>query len=579
MFLLIAGPRSTEADGLLERMARELAGGEGPPRFWRDAERNAGAASLAPNFVPEDAFDVQPIADSECVFVCQARLDNREELLRELGIAGDAAIADSSLLAAAYARWGEACVQKLAGDFAFAAWHRDHGRVVAAVDPIGARRLFWMRIGSSIALATRAAVLLAHPEVSCEPDLESMASLFDAGVDRTSTPFAGVHSLPGGQMLVWRAGVPRVERWWQPESRPAVWYRDAREYVEEARELFTRAVSAQLRSSSPISSTLSGGLDSGSVTAMAARLLAARGERLTAYTSVPEARLTPSARENWEADDEPYAAAVAAAFDNIDHRLVAPSGRSVLDVLPSIHERSGAPSKSATNMLWLDGISASAAAAGSRVLLVGQQGNAAFSWTGAGAVWELASRGRLRAAGVQAHAEARERGTSVARVLGSEARRVLRAASGRTAGDDIRPPGLHFVRADRRKRRRGNEYAQPSGSRAFWASFATTPRHVWWPDPVTQWGIEWRDPTADRRLLERLLQYPQAAFRLGGVDRGLGRAIAGGLLPDRVRLRRTKGAQVPEAPSLIAAHADRYRAALERMRGSAGCREIFDFDE
>jgi hypothetical protein len=79
MFVLLAGPGS--ADDALERMARELVGGHGAPRIWRDRDRNAGAASLAPHFVPEDAFDAQPAASDERDFVCQARIDNREELL------------------------------------------------------------------------------------------------------------------------------------------------------------------------------------------------------------------------------------------------------------------------------------------------------------------------------------------------------------------------------------------------------------------------------------------------------------------------------------------------------------------
>ena len=108
MFVLIAGKRSADAEGLLERMAAELLGAAGSPRLWRDAGRDAAAASLVTNFVPEDALDVQPIVDEERVFVCQARLDNRDELQQQLGIGSR--MADSSLLAAAYAEVSEGAV-------------------------------------------------------------------------------------------------------------------------------------------------------------------------------------------------------------------------------------------------------------------------------------------------------------------------------------------------------------------------------------------------------------------------------------------------------------------------------------
>lgn len=576
MFVLLAGPRSVESDGALERMAAALRGAEGEPRIWRDRDRNGGAASLAPMFVPEDAFDAQPIVTEDRVFVCQARIDNRDQVLQQLGLVGGEAIADSALLASAYDRWGETCVQKLAGDFSFAVWHRD-GRVVAAVDPIGVRRLLWTRAGNGIALSPQLPSLLEHPEVSHEPDLDAMARLFEVGIDRTSSPFASIRALPGGHLLLWRGGEVHVNRWWNPDWQPTVWHRDPREYVAEARELFTRAVSAQLRSSSPISSTLSGGLDSTSVTAEAAKILSVRQARLTAYTSVPEEGLQPSKRPNWEPDDRAYAAEVVAAYDNIDHRLVAPAGRCTLDAFPSLFEGSRTPVKAATNLLWLDRISNSAAGMRSRVLLGGQHGNAAFSWRGEGTVWELAARGRLHAAMRQATSEARARPASVARVVAGAVRGRLRASSRRKAGHDFLAPGLRFIsRASPHPLM--NEYAFPQGSRRFWAAFATTPRHVWSPEPVLQWGIEWRDPTTDRRLLERLLQFPQAAFRVGGSERGLAREITAGLLPDGVRLRRTRGAQVPEAPSLIAGHAERYRAALATMRMSAFCRQLFDFD-
>ncbi|HKO01341.1 MAG TPA: asparagine synthase-related protein [Thermoanaerobaculia bacterium] len=573
MFILLAGPRSVERDGLLERIAAELRGGEGAPRLWRDRDRNAGAASLAPNFVAEDAFDVQPLANEERVFVCQARVDNRDELLPQLGL--DERAADSSLLAAAYDRWGEDCVHKVVGDFAFAVWHRRDGHVFAAIDHTGMRRLFWARTPNGIAMSGQLRPLLAHPDISNEPDLDALASLFAPGIDRTSTPYRSIRALPGGHRLSWRNGEVRVERWWNPDARPAIWYRDPREYVDEARELFTRAVAAHVRSSRPISTTLSGGLDSGSVTARAARLLTSR---ITAYTSVPEEGLQPSQRPNWEPDDRAYAQEVVAAYGNIDHRLVSPNGRCMLDVLPSVHERARTPAKAATNLLWADTISTDAAAAGSRVLLVGANGNAAFSWRGAGTVLELVRFGRMRAALTQANAEARVQQRNVARVLASELRGAFRAKFGHTAGASLTVPGLQLIGRALLRQTHANEYAERPGTRRFWRSVITTPKHTWWPESVVQWGIEWRDPMTDRRLTERLMQYPQAAFRIDGRDRGLARAIALGLLPERIRLRRTYGAQVPEAPSLIAAHGARYRHALKMMRNSARCRELFDLD-
>lgn len=580
MFVLLAGTGTAGNGGAIVRMANALRGCGGAPRLWSDPGRAAAAAVLKPDFVPEDLFDAQPIVGEDRVFVCQARLDNRAELIDRLGLAQDAPRADSHLLAAAYDRWGEDCVEALVGDYAFAAWRRADGRVVAAVDPLGMRRLMWTRIDGGIALSAQVPALLAHPQVSRDPDFRALAKVLDSGLDRSATPFAAIRALPGGHRLAWSGGEPQIHRWWRPEFGADLWYGDPRDYVEEARELFTSAVRAHLRSSSPISSTLSGGLDSGSVTAAAALLLSDRCERLAAYTSVPETGLKPSRRPGWEPDDRGYAAEVAAGLPNIDHHLVAPEGRCTLDVSKSVAERSRTPVKAATNLLWADAIASRMSASGSHVLLVGQRGNHAFSWRGQSTVLELAMLGKVGAALRQARLEARAREKSVAWVLAGAARGGLRILSRRPLASDFRNPELRMVRARFRpsRRERRNEYALVPGERRFWAAMATNPAHVLSPDPVLQWGVEFRDPTADRRLIERLLRFPQAAFRIGGRYRGLAREAAAGLLPDSVRLRLTQGAQVPEAPSLIALHARRYEAALDEMRGSASCRELFHLE-
>lgn len=581
MFCLTAGRGGSVADDRIFLMARALRGTSREARVQRAGGGYAAAAALKPHFVPEDAFDRQPLYSQDRLFVCQARIDNRDELMPKYLRASQRGGADSALLAEAYDRLDVDCVHEIVGDFAFAAWDRRQNRVVAAVDPLGARRLFWARVGDGLAIAAQLPALLAHPDVSHEPDLGALATLLHFGIDRTKTAFAEVHALPGGHRLIWRGGGdPEVVRWWNPERSSTIRYRDPRDYAEEARALLDQAVRAQLRSATPVSTTLSGGLDSGCVTSLAARDLAAEEARLTAYTSVPEAGLAPSRRADWEPDDRGYAAEVAAGYPNIDHRLVAPGGRCTLDVSARIHARSGTPVKSATNFLWLDAIGAAMAESGSRVLLVGQQGNAAFSWRGENPVWELARTGRLGPAWAQARLEAKGRGRTLAHVLAGSARGALMAASGRRHGASISAPGQSFLASRHRAAvpAASNEYRERAGTDRYWAAFATTPRHSFSAEPVLQWGVEWRDPTADRRLLERLLRYPQSAFRLEGRPRGLAREVAAGLLPDRVRLRTTQGAQVPEAPSLIAHHAQRYAAAIEQMRSSRWCRELLDLD-
>ena len=105
------------------------------------------------------------------------------------------------------------------------------------------------------------------------------------------------------------------------------------------------------------------------------------------------------------------------------------------------------------------------------------------------------------------------------------------------------------------------------------------PGHQWAADTAAQWGLEDRDPTGDRRLIELLLSFPLEAFSIAGWPRGLARAMGLGLVPDMVRYRKTRGAQVPEIARIIAVHSAKYREALEEAIGSAHFRLIFETEQ
>ena len=564
------------ADGnSLDAIASRLRGGSEPPRVWRAPENAGGAASLRPDILPEDATDRQPLVDDDVVFVGQIRLDNRTELLAALAC-DDATIADSTLVALAWNRWGESSLARMYGDFAFAVWDRRARRAIAVVDPHGEQRVYWSRVRNGLLISAQLAPILAHPDVSKAPDLDALAAVFHPAFDREWTPYLAVRALPGGHLLEWRDGEARIRPWWKPDVSPSIRYRDPNDYVEQTRELFTRAVETRLRTTGRIASTLSGGLDSGLVTATAARQLRGRGVRLTAYTAIPSPNLPRVEEEGYESDDSPYAAEVAALHENIDHRFVSAEGRCLLDLLPEFHAKACTPTRFLRNFVWLAPLSAALARERSRVLLVGQMGNATISWNGSGSIEELLASGRLAAALAQARLEAAADDSNVFRVMGLALKRSLVP---RRHVHDVSPARTMLQPEWHRPRRvwKGFHTFAP-GTRAHRVAFATTPANSWAPDPTSQWSIEWRDPTIDRRLVECLLAFPLYAFRFEGRDRGLARGMARGLLPERVRLRRTRGAQVPECPALVTSHVKRYESLLPSFARSEACRRLFDLD-
>jgi asparagine synthase (glutamine-hydrolysing) len=581
MFAIIAAKQGGVVPQEIAAMADALLGGQRPATLWCDDEGRAAAAGTVFGALAEDRFCRQPFVSDDLVFVAQARIDNRDDILTALGIdrARRDTLSDNEVAYLAYERWGEESNGHLTGDYAYVAWHRRTGRVVASIGHTRAVRLYYtVRAGRFIA-STQLGALLVHRETSHALNLRALGLLIAPLIEPGSTPYADIYALASGEMVVYDGGALERRRWWRPDTEVRVRYRDPRDYVLHARELFDCAVRACLRSDTGVSTTMSGGLDSTLVATTAAAQLRQTGGTVTAYTSVPEPGLARTSRLGWDDDDWPYAAAVAAMHDNMRHVSVTPGGLSALDIVPAIHARSRTPVRNGANHIWLGRISELTAQSGRRVLLIGEMGNATISASGQGALRDLVVRFRWREALRHASAQAGQARSPAWRVLakdilGAQGMDALRSLAGRKKPDD-RIGKVFFTSAFR-----GVSGPLPShppfGGRAGNHAFALLARSPWSADPIAQWGVEWRDPTADRRLTECLLSFPLDAFVAGGRDRGLARSMGEGLVPDIVRDRRTRGAQAPETLAMIMAHATTYRAALERAAGSEVFRSIVD---
>ena len=133
--------------------------------------------------VPEDRFDQQPLsAPGVTSLVADVRLDNREQLARDLEIstAQSAVMADSSMLLAAWLRWGEQCVDHLCGAFSFAVWNAQEQYLFLARDHTGERPLFYAAAANCFAFASMPKGLHPLPFVGANVDEEYVCPLSHA---------------------------------------------------------------------------------------------------------------------------------------------------------------------------------------------------------------------------------------------------------------------------------------------------------------------------------------------------------------------------------------------------------------
>jgi asparagine synthase (glutamine-hydrolysing) len=265
--------------------------------------------------LPEDRFDRQPLVDESgrWMLAADVRIDNRDELLDWLGQRSAAELSDSEILFRVWLREGEAALDRILGDFAFAIWDAREQSLVLARDPAGQRPLHYHRSGGLIAFASMPQGLHALPEIPRRLDQSQLAAFVaDIRRDGTTTFFEGVQRVAPGQQLTIRRKHLASRRYWQLPRRE-IRYPNEADYIEAFREQLDRATRARLRGAETlVGSHLSAGLDSSGVTATAARLVAPTGGRVVAFTSAPRLGFADPIPHPRIGDESVLAAAVAA---------------------------------------------------------------------------------------------------------------------------------------------------------------------------------------------------------------------------------------------------------------------------
>jgi asparagine synthase (glutamine-hydrolysing) len=546
--------------------------------------------------LPEDAEDRQPLhgAGGRHVMVADVRLDNREELAAALGMeAARAGLAsDAAILLECLVRWGESALDRLVGDFAFAFWDSAERRLLLARDFLGQRPLHYHCGRDFFAFASMPKGIHALPDVPCAPDEQAMAefvTLLPQGDSRSF--FEGISIVEAGHVVrVTRDGVSS-RRYWEPAGpEPAKALR--RDHVEGLRHHLDQATRARLRGANGgVATHLSGGYDSAAVTATAARLLAPEGGRVTAFTAVPREGYDGAAPRGRIGDEGPLAAATAALYPNLDHVLIRTGRLSPLDDLDRIFFLFGRPMMNLCNWVWMRTMNAEARDRGLNVMLTGQMGNMGLSYGGQEFLPELLRAGRLvrlarEGARLVASGDTRWQGVA-AQIFGPYVpgwlwRRVSKAY-GRESEileySAIRRDRLDEMGLSRLARERGLDFSYRPRKNGFETRLWVLRRF----DPgnynkgiLAGWGVDQRDPTADRRLIEYCLATPMEQFLANGETRALAKRALADRLPQAVLAERAKGLQAIDWHEGFTAGRGDAEAEVRRLADCAPAARMLD---
>ncbi|OKI10103.1 asparagine synthetase B [Streptomyces sp. CB02923] len=189
---------------------------------------------------------------------------------------------DTEVVLHAYLEWGEAMADRLNGMYAFAIWDSRHEKLVMIRDRMGIKPFYFHPTADGVLFGSEPKAILAHPMFKRVIDAEGLFELLSVCKTPGNAIWSGMREVrPGSLVVVDRSGV-RERTYWKLESREHT--DDLDTTIATIRDLLGDTVRRQLVADVPQCVLLSGGLDSSSLTALAARELAAQGEKVRSFS-------------------------------------------------------------------------------------------------------------------------------------------------------------------------------------------------------------------------------------------------------------------------------------------------------
>jgi asparagine synthase (glutamine-hydrolysing) len=446
---------------------------------------------------------------------------------------------DEDLVLLSYRRWGLACAERLVGEGAFAIWDGAAQRLACWRDVAGVRPFYYYVVpGRLIVFSSDLQSLVSHPAIPGRLDLPYARSFLESELFQhpTRTLIDGVHKLRPGHILTFDHTGLRVQPYWDPEQIPERTDATDAECIEELRCLLRRSVSERIPASGEgVGAHLSGGLDSSSITVLAADVLRGRDRPLSTFSWAPPRDVVPTL----EHDERDLVEAVA------DSRGLVVN-YTQLDKADTIEVAyRDAALRPRVSLHFELKTSRQASDAGVTTILSGWGGDEAITFNGRGYFADLARRGRLRRIQREFKLRSQLQGVSVrsswkSRVvlpLAPAWIHAFRSGESPALPRELRP---EFARLLSEVEPLENRYPRekPGVHRMQVALLKfghIEARMEAWASHAASLGLTYTFPLLDRRILEFGLSLPGRMFFRDGIKRWLFRTAMEGILPDQVR--------------------------------------------
>ena len=577
----------------LERVANALRA-HGPDRSAVAVADHVGLVHVLMGITPEDYFDDQPLRGlSGAIITADLRLDNRDDILTAAGVTPHDALTwpDSRILLAAWEKVGDEIWVRLRGPFAVAIWDPRRQCLTLARDHLGLNVVTWYKSRQFFAFATMPKGLFALPDVPRILNEQKFADFLVLNhADHSATYYQHIFRVPPAHVAkVTSEGAMQLHHYWSPAAIKPIWLSSDQAYADGLRECLDRSVRRQMRSAHGIGSHLSGGLDSSSVSILAARALGEKNKRLAAFTQVPRADFDGAVTESCYADETPYVEAIRSLAGNIDVTYIRNDACDDFAELEKFFVALEGPVRNPTALGWILAIQRSARSQGRRVLLGGFFGNVTISWDGWPQTAGHLLAGRLITVFRQWRLFYRRSPYSrwsafhkliVEPVLPDRMARWLsqrRSVAPWAHHSAIRADFAVEMDVEARAQRLGHDFLYRSrpGQRA---KALTSIDYIgdWLAAEKAVTGVESRDPTADIDVISFCFGIPPEQYLVEDIDRSLIRRSMWGLLPEAIVCNRRRGLQSADWYKKLDRRRHQFEAELAQLSQSRLAQRCLD---
>ncbi len=570
-----------------DRLMRGLAH-LGPDRTASCHRESAALGTLLMRVTREDALDAQPLQAADLSFVSDARIDNRAQVAQALSIAPAtlAQMADSALVLSAYREWGADCVERLVGDFVFAAWHAETRTLVLARDHMGQRHVSYYAGPGFFAFATERRGLWALPYVPRHLSDETIARalMFGWNSGMKAGPAHGIDALPGGTVLtLTAAGNITTRRYWEPRADPTHENRDEAYYVRAYAEVLGEAVACRLRrATAPAGLFMGGGFDSSAISGLAGPVMQQQRRKLIAVSSVMPENYRGTIRHARKWVDM-----CRRHMPHLDVRYVTREGLNIFTGMERSFLATG--SGHSPNRFANDAMFAEIAAAGARVVMDGHGGDYTLNPRDKKYLFRLLRAGRLHRFATEWRARRRFIGASHRQLFASAILPYLfpkatERRQRRSSGLSETGPTLPI--APELARQAIAQGAAPRGSDTTSkrdAILRTLRRQQNGPAlagsiAAAAHGLEFTQPFHDKRVVELALAIPEALYVKNGRERYLARLALKDVYPPEFQTRGSSNDDIlPDFLAMAKSIEPQVLAEIDRMEKSGKLSKYFDF--